>query len=146
MRTRLILAAAALLTLATSGSMAQPGSRGMMNDRYYQRVAAEYVQLYLRRNPTQYEVLLVTNQLRSGMSAHAVQANILGSDEYYRANNRNLNAWAQRVVSDTLGRRITFYELGLLQNLAVSGGRSAAALLVLDSRVQWSSPPWWWGY
>lgn len=146
------LSALVITAITVGAAFAQPpgrgsaGSRGMINDRYYEKIATEWVQLYLKRNPTAQEVLLIKNQLRSGASGNAVQANILGSDEYYRRVNRNLNTWSQSVVQDVLGRRITAYELGLLQRTAFNSGRNAAALMVLDSRSSWSSPPWWWGW
>lgn len=111
-------------------------------DNYYQRVARDWVQLYLGRNPTQREVLLIVNQLRAGASSSEVQANILGSEEYYIRSGRNLNTWANRIVADSLGRPATAWERGTLSNLALQNGRVNAALVVLLSRYR----GWGWGW
>ena len=132
---KLLLSAVVLGSVAAGRASACPDPPHFgFGGSYYERVARDWVRLYLRRNATAYEVLLITNQLRSGMSPEAVQANILASDEYYRLAGFNNIAWGQRVVADTLGRAETPYEQALMTQLIWQYGRSGAALLVLQSR------------
>jgi len=106
-------------------------------DRYDRR-ATEWIQLYLRRNPTPFEVLQIANQLRSGMSADEVQAGILSSNEYIRRSGGGLYAWANSMVADALGRQISPYERALVVDLVSRYGYYQAALITLQSR--WAGP------
>ncbi len=110
-------------------------------DYYYQRLARDWVRLYLRRNPTQREVLLITNQLRNGASADAAQANILSSNEYFRLAGNNNAAFIRSLMNDVLARPATINETSRLLGTILSRGRYQAAFDVLISR----SPPWWYG-
>ena len=141
----IVLGAAIMLTLGAGAAPAFP-PHSRPSNRPYQQLASDWVQLYLRRSATQREILLISNQLRSGMSPNAVQANILSSPEYFRRTGSNINVWASSVVQDVLGRPITPYERSLLTNLSLRSSAYDAALLVLDSRTAWASPPWWWGW
>lgn len=139
-----ILGAILLTSLGAASASAQPNIRPPQQrpDRLT-RLANEWVQLYLRRNATPRELQLLTNKLRLGASPAAVQATILGSDEYFIRNNRNYNMWAQSVVRDVLGRNPTINEVALLQNAALRYGRAYAAQLVLESINQPTIPPPW---
>src|SRR5262249_4007133 len=101
-----LLGVAMLVTVGTGFASASPACSPwyMPQGNYYDRFVRDWVRLYLRRDPTQKEVLLISNQLRSGMSAEAVQANILASPEYVRRNNNNNILWGRNVVADVLGR------------------------------------------
>src|SRR5262245_32541266 len=114
---KLFIGAALLLTAGTSISHAVPPSWYRPPERYYEKVASDWVQLYLRRNATQREILQITNQLRSGVSPNEVQATILSSSEYYRKSGGNITNWAGWVISDVLGRQSTPQERGTLSQI-----------------------------
>jgi hypothetical protein len=135
---RLILGVVIGLSAGTGTSQAFSPWRYTM-DAYYQRLARDWVRLYLRRNPTPREVLLITNQLRNGASADAVQANIIASNEYFRRAG-GLNAtFIRSLMFDVLGRGPTLLEQSRLMTTIQISGRYQAALDVLISRSTW----WW---
>src|SRR4051794_17820071 len=100
---------------------AQPYRRASRVDRH-ERLAVDWMQLYLRRNPTRYEVLQITNQLRSGVSPLEVQAGILSSNEYIRRSGNGLYTWANSMVADALGRPITPADRAIVVDLVNNYG------------------------
>lgn len=110
-------------------------------ERRWERWARDWVRLYLRREATERDLLVIMNQLRSGVSPLAVQANILASPEYYRQCNWNLNVWARQMIADALGRPATPQEAALVTSIALRQGRYAAALITLESQAGF-----WWGW
>src|SRR5262245_24723770 len=104
-----ILGLAMLLGIGAGLAPAQPSIRPRPQPTMsrFERLATEWTQLYLRRNPTQRELLMMVNQLRSGASANEVQATILSSPEYIRRSGNALYTWANSMVADVLGRPIT---------------------------------------
>ncbi len=110
-------------------------------ERRWERMARDWVRLYLRRPPTEREILMIVNQLRRGVSVNAVQANILASAEYFRGCQWNLNVWARQMIADVLGRPATPAEAALVTNIALRQGRYAAALTTLESQGGF-----WWGW
>src|SRR5437870_46111 len=120
---RFILGTMLMLSAAAGVSHAQPlRTRPPTSMNRYERLANEWVQLYLRRNATPREVLMMTNQLRAGMSANEVQATILSSPEYFRRAGGNINTWANWVVNDVLGRPSTPYERALVTQIQLRDG------------------------
>src|SRR2546423_14913125 len=108
---KFILGTIIMLSAAACVSQAQPlRTRPPTSMNRYERLASEWVQLYLRRDATPREILMMTNPLRAGMSANEVQATILSSPEYFRQAGGNINTWAKLVGNDVLGRAITPYQ------------------------------------
>lgn len=110
-------------------------------ERRWERMAREWVRLYLRREATERDILVIVNQLRRGVSINAVQANILASPEYFRRCQWNLNIWARQMIADALGRPATPQEAALVTSIALRQGRYAAALITLESQTGF-----WWGW
>lgn len=140
---RFVLGAVLALTAGTGVSQAYPlfWNWGYGGNPYYRSLAIGWVRLYLRRNPTAWEVLLIENQLDAGFTADQVQANILASNEYYvRAGGNNFR-FIQNMVADVLGRLPTLEEQSYLLGRIFNGGRYAAALDTLVSR--WLPYPYW---
>src|SRR5258708_40125822 len=82
------------LMLGVGAGLAPAQSYGTMRrGDQYERLAIDWVRLYLRRNPTPQELLLMTTQLRSGMDPNAIQPNILSSNEHIRRSGNSPNAW-----------------------------------------------------
>ncbi len=140
---KFVLGIALALVTATGISYARPPAHSI--DSRFHRLAREWVQLYLRRNPTQYEVLLIANQLRAGYSPLKVQANIMATDEYFRNAGNNNFKFIQRMVADVLGRLPTLTEQSHLLGTIFTKGRNGAALETLVSRQLAASSPWWYG-
>lgn len=110
-------------------------------ERRWERMAREWVRLFLRREATERDILVIVNQLRRGVSINAVQANILASPEYFRRCQWNLNVWARQMIADALGRPATPQEAALVTSIALRQGRYAAALITLESQTGF-----WWGW
>lgn len=133
-----LLGVALMLGAGADFASAQPYQRAGRVDRYEQR-AIDWMQLYLRRNPTRYEVLQITNQLRSGLSPLEVQAWILSSSEYIRRSGNGVYTWANSMVADALGRPITPADRAIVVDLVTNFGYYQAALTTLQSR----GGVWW---
>jgi hypothetical protein len=114
---------------------------GYQPERRWERWARDWVRLYLRRDATERDILVIVNQLRRGVSPEAVQANILASPEYFGRCNWNLNIWARQMIADALGRPATPQEAALVTSIALRQGRYAAALITLESQSGF-----WWGW
>lgn len=149
------LGVAILLGVGAGFSPAQPSMRGRPQPSRPQpsftrdeRLVIDWMQLYLRRNPTQRELLTFVNQLRSGMDPNAVQANIVASNEYIRRSGNSPNTWAISMVADTLGRQPTPYERALVVDLVYNYGYYQAALTTLLSRTGPAYPGgiWFWWF
>lgn len=69
-----------------------------------ERLAIGWVSNYLGRLPTPFEVNLVKNQLLSGTSPLAVQANILASNEFFARWGNNPQGFIQGLFVTTMGR------------------------------------------
>jgi hypothetical protein len=127
----------------------RPQQNPQQTQSRYERWATDWVRLYLRRNPTQNELLLLVNQLRNGANPLSVQANILASDEYIRRSGNSQIAWANSMVADTLGRPATPQDRALVLDLIFNYGFHTAALLTLQSRTATGvgTPPlWFWWF
>ena len=135
---KLILGVVIGLSAGAGTSQAFSPWRYSMNT-YYERLARDWVRLYLRRNPTPREMLMITNQLRSGVSPNAAQANILSSNEYFRRSGGANGTFIRSMMFDVLGRGPTLLEQSRLMTTIQISGRYQAALDVLVSRS-----PWWW--
>jgi len=144
------LGIALLLGVGAGVAPAQPSmwrQRSQQNQNRFERWATDWVRLYLRRNPTQNELLTLVNQLRNGADPLSVQANILSSNEYIRRSGNSQIAWANSMVADTLGRPATPLDRSLVLDLVNNYGFYTAALLTLQSRTATGvgTPPlWFW--
>jgi len=126
----------AVLTIGLLPAFASAQYPSMHNHRrnpfpqetYYEKMANQWVRLYLNRLPTQREVLLITAQLRSGKTHEEVQANIISSDEYYRKSGYNMSNFIRKLFLDVLGRNATPAEVGMLIGKATAYGRYRFAL------------------
>jgi len=132
---KLFLGAAIGLTLVSAHAVAAPPetARRYHSDRYYEKLAFDWVRLYLNRDPSPREALLIVNQLRSGMSQQAVQANILASDEYFRLSGRQTGAFVRRVYGDVNGQQLGWVDAVPLIKRANSVGRARFALEMLTA-------------
>src|SRR5262249_5766998 len=132
---KFFLGLALALTFATAHAVASPPEPAgrYHSDRYYEKLAFDWVRLYLNRDPSPREVLLIGNQLRSGMSQQAVQANILGSDEYFRLSGRQTGAFVRRLYADVKGQQLGWVDAVPLIKRANSVGRARFALELLTT-------------
>ncbi|MCE9532203.1 MAG: hypothetical protein K8T89_13950 [Planctomycetes bacterium] len=95
-------------------------------EEYNQRLATDWVRIYLGRKPTEKELALMMQRLRTGASPAAVQASILSSDEYYKKYG-NTQAFINGVFQDVLGRKATAAEILQLSAKVNGMGRARFA-------------------
>ena len=89
-----------LLPRTASAQVVQPGD-----------AIAGWFQKYLGRQPSPQAVNFWTNQMRMGMSPNRVRANILGSDDYFAANNRSDEGFMVGLFRDVAGRPTSISEV-----------------------------------
>lgn len=139
----------AILTVTAGVGVAEAQYPGMPyrrnhypQERYYERMARQWMRLYLNRQPTAREVLLISAQLRSGNTHEEVQANIISSQEYYRKGNYNMSNFIRHLYLDVLGRHATPAEVGMLIGRATAFGRYRFALefLIANSGITRGAP------
>lgn len=126
-----------VLTVTLGTGLVQAQFPGMANpyrrnpfpqETYYEKMANQWVRLYLNRAPTPREMVLLTSQLRTGKTHEEVQANIISSDEYYRKSNQSFAIFLRNVFADVLGRLPTQAEVGMLIGHVSVKGRYRFAL------------------
>lgn len=132
MTRRFPLLAAALLALAavesTAGAQVIILGRDWVREReeYQERLANEWVKTYLGRQPTEKELSILRQRLRTGANPLAVQSSILSSDEYYKKCGGTTNGFIHGLFMDVLGRKATPQELLRLTAKANGLGRAAS--------------------
>lgn len=103
------LLAAALVVLTASVATARDPLEAL--DKAYRRQAQTWVGNYLGRDATAEEVKTIVTQLQNGTSPAAVQANILGSDEFYKLAGGTTKGYLNGLYVKILGRPATQQEL-----------------------------------
>jgi hypothetical protein len=90
---------------------------------------AGYYQQYLKRTPSWAEVRPWVNHVRAGQSLPWVQAQILGSQEYFDLYGDNPRQWATGLYEDVLDRTPAADEVAgwLVRYGALGGNRTAVA-------------------
>ncbi len=113
------MAAIAVLFPASQQAAAQviivPNNPLKERDEYFGRIIKEWYQQYLGRKPNETEHAQMMQKVRVGANAIALQATIIGGDEYYKKHGSSTQGFIQGVFGDILGRKATPAEVALLQ-------------------------------
>jgi hypothetical protein len=100
-------------------------------DEYFGKIINEWYQLYLGRKPSEKEHAQMMQKVRVGTGAIAIQANIIGSDEYYKKHGSSTQGFLNAVFGDVVGRKPTAAEVNMLQAQVNGFGRYRFAVDLL---------------
>jgi hypothetical protein len=133
MSRKLVWLAALVCSAASLESAAQAQiiifGRDFVRERedYFSRVTSDWVKAYLGRKPSEKELAILMQRIRTGTDPLVVQATILSSDEYFKKHGSNTQGFINGLFADVLGRKATKAEILQLQAKANGMGRARFA-------------------
>lgn len=113
--------AIALIRHRTHQDWVKPRPPGLGGGNYHERLVRGWYQLYLHRAPDPGGLAQWVGELRRGTDPEAVQATLLGSDEYYKTHGGTSQLWVSNMFKDLLGRPASLMELRLWTSQLRSG-------------------------
>jgi hypothetical protein len=133
----LIGTAAILFVTASQQATAQPiiivPSKPLRDwEEYFGKIISEWHQLYLGRKPSDKEHAQMMQKVRVGTNGIAIQAAVVGSDEYYKKHGSTTQGFMNAVFSDVVGRKATPAEVATLQAQVNRFGRYKFAIELIS--------------
>lgn len=117
-----------------AGTSKQAAATALLNSTEYRnRLVSSFYSTFLHRTPTATEVSFWSPAFVAGLSDEQVEAQILGSAEYFTLAGGTNGAWLNRVFLDVLGRVPSSSESTAFGTLLGSASRTTVALSLLNS-------------
>jgi hypothetical protein len=105
----------------------------LTSNEYRSRLLNGYYTTFLRRTPTAGELAFWMPAFTSGLTDEQIEAQFLGSAEYFALAGGTTGAWLNRLFADILGRTPSGAETTFYTGIVGSGSRASVALTILNS-------------